>query len=195
MVVSPCLPKKLPRMPDVLMRMDSLPLPRSRPRRRRTRVAHPCRGGRQPEPLGRQRRTAGHRQVVRFLADDPRPHRGRLLTRARRLRAVVRGPRRPLRPQDDDRCGHGALDSCVPRGSVRAVRHGAVRGSGRGRPVGRHGVSHDPRADHRAVERTRSDPLDRAVVRPRGWVRDAGTDSLRAAARAVPRQRGATCSW
>ena len=37
---------------------------------------HPRRRRRQPEPGGRQRRTARHREGLRLLADRPRPHRG-----------------------------------------------------------------------------------------------------------------------
>ena len=67
-------------------------------------------GGRQPQPRGRQRRPAGHRQGLRRRPDDARPDRGRLLARARRLGPLPRRARRPLRAQDDAAARHGAVD-------------------------------------------------------------------------------------
>ena len=62
--------------------------------------ADPGRRRRQPQPRGRQRRPAGHRQGLRRRPDDGRPDRRRLLARPRRLGPLPRRGRRPLRPQD-----------------------------------------------------------------------------------------------
>ena len=83
--------------------------------------AHPGGGRRQPEPVGGERRPAVDRQVVRLVPDDAGPHRRRLLAGPGRVGAVVRRPRRPLRPQADDRAGHGAGDPGVARGRLRPV--------------------------------------------------------------------------
>ena len=67
---------------------------------------------------GRQRRAARHRQGVRLVADDARPHRGRLLARPGRVGALPRRARRPLRPQADaDRsaCRCRSRRACSPR--------------------------------------------------------------------------------
>ena len=88
---------------------------RARPAR-----ADPGRRGRQPEPGRRQRRAARHRQGVRLVADDARPHRGRLLARARGVGAVPRRARRPLRPQADADPRRVAVGPRVPDRGVRA---------------------------------------------------------------------------
>ena len=74
---------------------------------------------RQPQPGGRQRRPAGHRQGLRRRPDDGRPDRRRLLARARHLGPLPRRRRRPLRPQDDADAGHGALDPGLAAGRLR----------------------------------------------------------------------------
>ena len=115
-------------------------------------LAHPRRRRRQPEPRGRQRRAARHRQGVRLLADRARPHRGRLLARSGRVRALPRRARRPLRAQADAdprraRCRSRPACSppAAPSDAVLIVARLARR------HLGRHGLPHDARADHRAV--------------------------------------------
>ena len=68
-------------------------------RRARPRLADRRRGGREPRPRGRERRAAVDRAALRRLADLAEPDRGRLLARARRLGALLRRGRRPVRPQ------------------------------------------------------------------------------------------------
>ena len=103
--------------------------PDGAPRTRHARPprADPRRRGRQPEPVGRQRRAARHRQGVRLVADHPRPHRGRLLARPRRVGALPRRARRPLRPQDDADRRRAALDPGVPARRVGPDRRRARR--------------------------------------------------------------------
>ena len=124
---------------------------RARPRR-----ADPRRGGREPEPGRRERRAARHRQGVRRVADVARPHRGRVLARPRRVGAVPRRDRRPLRAQADADPRRHALGARVPARRVRTERAGADR-----RPVarwalGRHGVPDDARARSPRCGRDRS---------------------------------------
>ena len=82
--------------------------------------ADPRRRRRQPEPRGGQRRAARHRQGVRRLADRARPGGDRLLARPRRLGALARSARRPVRPQDDGAVRHEPVDPGVPPRRVGA---------------------------------------------------------------------------
>ena len=88
---------------------------------------------------------------VRLLADDAQPDRGRLLARSRRVGALPRRARRPLRAQADAAPRHGARDpaSCLaawaPSDDVLFVAR--LLGGARGR----HGLPDHARADHRAV--------------------------------------------
>ena len=82
-------------------------------RRPRPRHADPGRGGREPEPVGRERRSAVDRGGVRLLAGDAEPDRGRLFARARCLGALPRCGGRPLRTQADARPRDGTRDPHV----------------------------------------------------------------------------------
>ena len=192
--------------PDDATARDLGPAGRGRPgpgpRRRRGRRAaasgarahhaDPGGGDRQPEPVGRQRRPAGHRTGVRLLPDEPRSHRGRILARPRRVGALARRGRRPLRAQDDADPRDGALGARVPAGRLRADRrHPLPRPRHRRRGRG-HGLPDDPRPDHRPVVGARADEVDRAVVGDRRRRRRA-----RAAGRRRPARRssgGDRCS-
>ena len=147
--------------------------------------AHPRRGGRQPEPVGGERRPALDRCVVRRVADGPRPRGRRLLARSRGIRPLVRRPGRPIRTQADDRPGHAHHDPGVHRRRVRAIHRDPVRGTRGRRSLRRHGLPDDPGAHHGAVVGTGPHPLDRDVVRARRRRRDAGPAHLRDAARTL----------
>ena len=102
--------------------------------------------------VGRQRRAAGHRQALRLVADDARPDRGRLLARPRRLRALPRRARRPLRAQDDA-ASSAWCSRCRRACSPPSRRRDEVLFAARvlGGLVGRHGLPDHAGAHHRAL--------------------------------------------
>ena len=130
----------------------------------RTHLADPGRGGRQPEPGCRQRRPALDRRGVRLLADHAQPDRSRLLARSRRVGALPRRARRPLRAQADAGPRHGARDPRVLPRCLGAERRGPLRGPRHGRPRCRHGLPDHARPDHRALVRAGANEVDRALV-------------------------------
>ena len=156
----------------------------ARSRGHRPRHADPRRGGREPEPLGRERRAAVDRGGVRLVAGHAQPDRGRLLARARRVGALPRGARRSLRAQAAARPRDGARDPDVAPRGLRAVGRGALRRPRGRRTRGRHGLSDDARADRRALVGTGAD-VDRAVVGPRRRHRVARAARCGCAARGV----------
>jgi hypothetical protein len=130
--------------------------------------ADPRRRGREPEPVGGERRAPRHRQGVRRLADGAEPDRRRLLAGAGGIGPVPRRHRRPLRPQADVPRRRGAVGARLPDRRLRAEHRRADRGAHPRWRVGRHGLSHDAGAGHRAVGAgTGPDQVDRPVVRPR----------------------------
>ncbi len=158
---------------------DRRRLDRSRARRARSHRPDRRGGGREPEPVRGQRRPAGHRQAFRFVPDDPRPDRRRLLARARVLGAVAGRPRRPLRAQVDAPHRNGVGDPDVSARRVRTLRHRplprtARRGLGR-----RDGLPDHAGADHRSVGGARPYEVDRTVVGARRRDRHAWTTLLR----------------
>ena len=155
------------------------------PCRPRPRRADPRRGGREPEPVGRERRAAVDRPGVRLVAGHAQPDRGRLLARARGLGALPRRARRPLRAQDDARPRHRARDPDVAAGRVRAVGRGAVRGARRRRARRRDGLPDHTGADHGALVGPGPHEVDRALVGARRRDRRARPARRRCAARGV----------
>ena len=80
-------------------------------------------GGREPQPVGRERRAARHRQGVRRQPDRAQPRRRRLLARPRRLGALPRRARRPLRAQADAR---RSAWRCRSRRACSPARAGSI---------------------------------------------------------------------
>ena len=110
----------------------------------------------------------------------------RLLARARRVRPLARGHRRPVRPEDAVAARHRPVDPRMPRRRVRTVDRGADRGPHHRRRLCRHGLPHHARPDHGPLgSRARPDALDRALVGPRRRHRRAGPPRVRVPARAV----------
>ena len=132
--------------------------------RARPRLADPGRGGRQPQPVGRERRAAVDRAGLRRVADRARPRRGRLLARARGVRPVARRPRRPLRPQAHAHPRRRPVDPGLPARRVRPDHRGPHRRPDPRRRVRRHGLPDDPRPHRRPVVGPGPDALDRPVV-------------------------------
>ena len=182
-------------------------------------VPDPRRGGRQPQPVRRQRRAA-RRSARRSTRRRPRSTSiavGYSLGPGR-LGALPRRPRRPLRPQADARCSASRCPSppaCWPptrRSDEVLVVARVLGGVSR-----RHGLPDHPGADHGPVVRAgahpgrspcgrpsvapspRSGPLDRRLrcSRSSGGARSSSSpcrsrwsrSSMALAVRAGPRQR------
>ena len=130
-------------------------------------LADPGRRRGEPEPGGRQRGAAGHRQGLRRRPGGAQPGRGRVLARARCIGALPRRGGRPLRPQAAPSGRHRPRDPGLASGGVRAVDRGPVRRPDHGRPCGRARLPDHARPDHRAVVGPGADEVDRALVRAR----------------------------
>ena len=114
------------------------------------------------------------------------PDRGRLLARARRLGALPRRARRPLRTEDDAAARHRAGDTGLRARRPCAVDRGPVRRPSRSAASPPDGIPDDPGADHRALVGTGADQIDRPLVcagrghrRPRAADRRRPADAVR----------------
>ena len=121
-------------------------------------------GGRQPEPVGRERRAAAigedfdsSQTTLNLIAVG---YSLGLAASVLYLGAIGDRYGRKLLLV----LGHGAVHPGLPAGGVRAERRGAHRGADARRRLGRHGLPDDARPDHRAVVRAGPDEVDRALV-------------------------------
>ena len=166
----------------------------TRPQRsgRRPHLADPRRGGREPEPVGRERRAARHRSAfdssqttLNLIAVGYSLglaasvlYLGALGDRYGRKLMLVLGMVLSI-----PAC---LLAACAPSDKVLFARTRSRRA------LGRHGLSDDARADHRALGRTAADEGDRAVVGARR--RRSPRSGRSSRARCSSTSGGARCS-
>ena len=134
-------------------------------RRPDSRVPDPRRGGRQPQPVGRQCRVAIDRPRLHGVADSARSRSGRVLAGLGCIRPLARSHRGPVRPKDAAAARYRALDPSLPGGGVRADHRGPDRREDRRRHLRGHGLSHHAGPHHRTLgSGARANEVHRPVV-------------------------------